>query len=74
MQGGAIFCEFSSPVISYNVIARNIANGGGGGIYFGNSSSPVISHNTIFNNGSNLVWWRGAEFLVPAAMQSFRIM
>ena len=63
-QGGAIYSEYSSPLIVGNVISGNFANGffaisgtrsiggNGGGIvvYYGMTATTVISGNQLFNN------------------------
>jgi uncharacterized repeat protein (TIGR01451 family) len=59
-QGGAIYREYSSPLIVGNVISGNFANGSfatsgggnGGGIvvYYGMTATTVISGNQLFNN------------------------
>ncbi|MGA1863677.1 MAG: right-handed parallel beta-helix repeat-containing protein [bacterium] len=54
--GGGIYCEGTSPGITYCIITDNSAtlayiNGGGGGIYC-NKSSPSISHCAITNNSA----------------------
>lgn len=49
--GGGIYCSYSSPSISNNVIKCNIAYSEGGGIYC-YYSSPTISNNAIMNNNS----------------------
>jgi hypothetical protein len=47
--GGGIYSSNASPVISNNVINRNVALFNGGGIYT-SSGSPIITSNTILNN------------------------
>jgi len=47
--GGAIFCYFSSPVITYNAICGNWAVFDGGAI-FCSYSSPTVGNNTISSN------------------------
>jgi len=47
--GGAIYCGYSSPIISDNTIINNWAEVAGGGIYCYHSS-PEISNNTIGDN------------------------
>jgi parallel beta-helix repeat protein len=49
VTGGGIYCESSSPTISYNTIDSNYASSAGGGIYCANSNA-IISHNTISEN------------------------
>ncbi len=53
--GGGIYCERSSPSITYCIITDNSATlgdtSGGGGIHC-NQSSPSISHCTITNNSA----------------------
>lgn len=62
-MGSGVYCEYSSPTITKNVIVRNegpldisddfmqvnISYGGGIGSWFG---SPTITHNTVRNNGA----------------------
>jgi predicted outer membrane repeat protein len=47
--GGGIYCRYSSPTISKNVIRDNTAAGDGGGIYCCDCS-PIIVENTITRN------------------------
>jgi len=47
--GGAIYCYYSSPIISHNTIRANSANQGGG-IYCDTLSSPTINSNSIAAN------------------------
>ncbi len=46
--GGGIFCNYSNPIIRFNVIANNSACWGGGIAL--NNSSAIISNNIIRNN------------------------
>jgi hypothetical protein len=48
-EGGAIYCNSSSPTISNNIMAWNIATYRGGAIFCA-SSDAVITSNTISNN------------------------
>lgn len=48
-DGGGIYCEYSSPTISNNLISDNKVNRYGGGINC-RYASPVISGNTITGN------------------------
>ena len=66
-NGGGIGCHGSSPTITSNVIARNMANRNGGGIscwaadsdVLVLSSSPVIANNFILANAANLLQGAG---------------
>ncbi|MBP7937731.1 MAG: SUMF1/EgtB/PvdO family nonheme iron enzyme [Phycisphaerae bacterium] len=52
-EGGGIYCDYASPMISNNTISGNTTTGTvghGGGIYCYWSSSPTISNNTITGN------------------------
>jgi parallel beta-helix repeat protein len=51
--GGGIYCSFSSPTITGNIIAGNEAASYGGGIYCGYSSA-IIAENTIEGNTAGL--------------------
>ncbi|MBT8189324.1 MAG: T9SS type A sorting domain-containing protein [Bacteroidia bacterium] len=49
--GAGIGIKNSSPIISQNFIANNVAEGGhGGGLAIANNSNPVIINNIIYNN------------------------
>jgi hypothetical protein len=48
VMGGGIFCNNSSPTISYNIIRDNQANFGGG--IMANNSTPALANNTIVQN------------------------
>ncbi|MEJ2600854.1 MAG: PKD domain-containing protein [Anaerolineales bacterium] len=48
-QGGGIYIDNSSPVISHSTIRDNLAKSSGGGIYLNNSNATLIA-NTIINN------------------------
>jgi hypothetical protein len=51
LLGGAIGIDlYSHPLISGNLIYRNIAKNGGGGIYISFDSKPMIINNFILNN------------------------
>ena len=50
-NGGAIYCEYSSPTISNNCIIGNLAYWAGGGVYC-NYSNPAITGNTICTNSA----------------------
>ena len=50
--GGGIFCHFSSPTISNNVISENAADYIGGGIYCWENSNATIAYNTINGNST----------------------
>jgi len=52
--GGAIYCEGSSPAISYCQFTMNEAHGttGGGAIACVNQAHPIIAHCNIYNNTS----------------------
>lgn len=56
-NGGGIYCDTSSPTISYNIITGNSVYEypGGGGLYC-NFSDSEIEHNIISNNYAT---WRG---------------
>lgn len=56
VEGGAVLCEFASPLIAYNIITGNDAvprpgtrGAGGGGIRCGDGE-PEIAHNVIVRN------------------------
>ncbi|MBN1591684.1 MAG: DUF1565 domain-containing protein [Candidatus Coatesbacteria bacterium] len=51
-QGGAIFCQSSSPLITGNEINLNQCEMGGGAILCIEDSSPTISTNTISGNST----------------------
>lgn len=51
--GGGIYCWFSTPTITGNIIKGNTVNYHGGGIYCISADSFSISYNTICNNKSN---------------------
>ncbi|MBU0754557.1 MAG: SUMF1/EgtB/PvdO family nonheme iron enzyme, partial [Planctomycetes bacterium] len=51
-NGGGIFCYYSSPVISDNVIVNNTADLDGGGIFCKFFSNPTIKRNTISENSA----------------------
>lgn len=55
LGGGGIYCNLSSPSITYCIITGNSAtygySSGGGGIHC-NQSSPIISHCIISNNSA----------------------
>ena len=49
--GGGIYCDYSSPTITNNIITQNKApTSNGGGIWCSNNSSPMIINNTITAN------------------------
>jgi hypothetical protein len=51
VMGGAIGIDlYSHPLVSGNIIYRNIARDGGGGIYVSSDSKPRIINNFILNN------------------------
>ncbi|MDP8249141.1 MAG: right-handed parallel beta-helix repeat-containing protein [Candidatus Tritonobacter lacicola] len=50
-DGGGIYCEDSSPLITGNVIVDNSVDWGGGGIYCHNGS-PMISDNRVEGNSA----------------------
>lgn len=50
MNGGAIYCSNSSPIIQNCRIDSCEATGSGGGIYCGLSSDPAITGNTVSGN------------------------
>lgn len=52
-KGGGIYCEYSSPTITNNIITKNSVRWDGGGIYC-LDSSPTIINNTITNNSTTL--------------------
>jgi len=52
-NGGGIYFNHSSPVISGNIISNNVANNEGGGIYC-SYSAPKITDNTISYNGQGI--------------------
>jgi len=51
--GGGIYCWFSTPTITGNVITGNTANYQGGGIYCISADSFLITYNTICYNVSH---------------------
>jgi parallel beta-helix repeat protein len=53
--GGGIYCTYSSPVISNNIIIDNLADWEGGGIYC-DHSAPTI-HKCVIEDCS--AWWGG---------------
>ena len=50
-EGGGIYCKASSPTISDNVIAGNVASASGGGVYCADAS-PMMIHTTICSNSA----------------------
>jgi hypothetical protein len=62
VQGGAVFCDDSSPDICFNVIIGNHALGHGGGIAI-KKGAPYIYNNTISENSSDQ---RGGGIAVQA--------
>ena len=52
-HGGGIYCDYSSPTITNNIISANSSTSpeGGGGVYC-YRSGPTISNNTISGNSS----------------------
>ncbi len=48
-NGGGVYCNSSSPIISYCVVTENEADAGGG-IYFSGSSSARVTGSTISSN------------------------
>ena len=52
-QGGGVYCRFSAPTLTRNIIRDNSADiyggGSGGGIYC-HSSAATLSHNSILDN------------------------
>ncbi|KPK86541.1 MAG: hypothetical protein AMS27_04790 [Bacteroides sp. SM23_62_1] len=52
-DGGALGIDmYSHPLISGNLIYRNVATSRGGGILIANKSKPIIVNNYIFNNAA----------------------
>lgn len=52
-DGGAIYCDGSSPTIVNNIITGNFASSGyGGGLFIKSDSSPIVAFNTITGNES----------------------
>lgn len=51
-NGGAIYCDNSSPTIINNIITENSTQNHGGAIYCENYSSPNILNNIINNNSA----------------------
>ncbi len=54
VRGGAVYCHYSSPVVSHCALCHNYshnanANGGGGGL-FAEYGSPVVEYCHIFDN------------------------
>lgn len=54
VRGGAVYCSYSSPVISHCALCHNYshnanANGGGGGVFV-EYGSPVVEYCHIFDN------------------------
>jgi parallel beta-helix repeat protein len=54
VRGGAVYCSYSSPVVSHCALCHNYshnanANGGGGGV-FAEFSSPVVEYCHVFDN------------------------
>ncbi|KKL76416.1 hypothetical protein LCGC14_2045110, partial [marine sediment metagenome] len=56
-EGGGIYCNSSSPLITNNIIARNWTELYGSGIFCSEGSSPAIVNNTMSNNSC---WNAGA--------------
>ena len=54
-DGAGIGINYSSPIITQNVIARNRASQNGGGIAIFNDSAPKISDNYILANSANIL-------------------
>jgi len=52
-EGGAIFCDRSSPTITGNVISENHAEWDGGGISCYWEASPTVGGNTITRNSAD---------------------
>ncbi|HTY86020.1 MAG TPA: thrombospondin type 3 repeat-containing protein [Candidatus Acidoferrum sp.] len=53
-NGGGVYCQSISAVVSNCIITGNSAGGSGGGGYSGSYSNCVISGNTAFTNGGGL--------------------
>ncbi len=51
--GGAIFCNNSSPILSYITITGNSASSSGGGICCWNNSNPILENATITGNSAS---------------------
>jgi parallel beta-helix repeat protein len=49
-NGGGIYTQYGSAIITNNTILNNVTDGKGGGIY--NESSAAITNNTIANNSA----------------------
>ena len=64
-DGGGIYCYYSSPTISNNIITGNKASGYGGGIYAYESSS-IILENTIDNNNGLTVVAEYPAWAIPS--------
>jgi len=56
--GGGIYALNSSPIVTNNIIANNIA-GIGGGVACVSNSSPIIANNTIIGNTASFDLSRG---------------
>ena len=59
-EGGGVFCNNASPVITKNVFQNCRAEYGGGGIFCHDNASPTITHNSFLNNYAG--WYGGAIF------------
>jgi predicted outer membrane repeat protein len=60
-EGGAIYCDNTSPMIRFNVLANNSATVSGGALYV-NGGAPTIQNNTLDSNGApngGGVWIQG---------------
>jgi parallel beta-helix repeat protein len=52
-EGGAIYCDASSPTIMRCVFRNNHATSSGGGVYVTGSSSPLLLQCTVTHNSTN---------------------
>lgn len=50
--GGGISCRYSDPLITHNIITRNLTSESGGGIFCWSGSNPIITNNIISNNSA----------------------
>ena len=66
--GGGIFCSYSSPTISYNIIKLNFAEVRGGGISCSDGAATIIS-NQIMGNTVGGYGYGGGLFVSPALMR-----
>ena len=48
-SGGGVFCSYSSPTISYNIIKFNVAEHSGGGICCRDGAAVILSNQIIGN-------------------------